>query len=309
MRDATKSNDIWKKENNYDNWELRQYRFTEEMRDLYFNYLGINSSSQVLDAGCGTGVFTRYIAKGLQTGRIIGFDISQDLVHFGNARILEQGLSEQSHLVVEDGFNLSFKDESFDAVTNYTYLGVLTDPMNGLKEMIRVCKKGGTVSAAVASNLLPKVSWRGDYPFDFNDRLEQLNKRQEEIYNQLFINDNLYSQSREWHALRFPKLFDECGLKDIHIYPIAYGFSYNDQRFTLEERMKLIDQGLDDQIRILEARMVMKGFSEAGFSQGNFIELIDLLRKKQEYLNNNLLNDQSFEWSAGLNYIVTGIKQ
>lgn len=31
-----KSNEIWKNESNYINWELRKYRFTDEMRPVYF---------------------------------------------------------------------------------------------------------------------------------------------------------------------------------------------------------------------------------------------------------------------------------
>lgn len=302
------SNSIWKEEKNVQNWELRKYRFTEEMRELYFHYLGINSNSKILDAGCGTGVFTRFLAKGLNQGTIIGFDISPYLIEYGNQKIKEENLNNQSQLLVEDGYNLSFEDETFDAVTDYTYLGVLSNPLIGLREKIRVCKKGGIVSSTVASNVLPKVHWRGDYPFDFNDRLNELSQKQEEIYNQIFLEDNIYSQNETWHSLKYPKLFDQCGLKDIHIYPIAYGFSYNDQRFSIEERMKLINNGILDQIRILEARKKMGKFNEKGFTEHDFSELISLLLKKKDYLSHNLLTDRSYEWNAGLNYIVTGTK-
>mgnify|MGYP001019971652 CR=1 FL=1 len=47
-----KSNEIWKNDRNYTNWELRQPRFEEEMRPVFFQYLGITPGSHVLDGGC-----------------------------------------------------------------------------------------------------------------------------------------------------------------------------------------------------------------------------------------------------------------
>jgi len=43
---------------NYEGFEERTYRFTNEMLPLFFKWLGINENSHVLDAGCGTGVFS-----------------------------------------------------------------------------------------------------------------------------------------------------------------------------------------------------------------------------------------------------------
>ncbi len=179
-----KSNEIWKNEDKYDNWELRKHRFVDEMRPVLFQYMGITPDSYVLDCGCGTGVLARYIARGLGSGRVLGFDISRYLVDYGNARIADENLSDVCKLVVADGFELPFDDNTFDAVTNYTYMGVLSDPVAGLKEMIRVCKKGGTVSSITP---VRGVEWKGEYPLDFAERLHELYDRQEEIYRKYFF--------------------------------------------------------------------------------------------------------------------------
>ena len=52
--------------------------FADEMRPVVFRYLGITPESYVLDGGWGTGVFTRYIARGLKGGKIVGFGHQQD---------------------------------------------------------------------------------------------------------------------------------------------------------------------------------------------------------------------------------------
>ena len=301
-----KSNKIWKNESNYDNWELRRYRFSNEIRPVFFQYLGITSESNVLDSGCGTGVLTRYIAQGLGIGRILGFDISRKLIDYGNARIDEENLSGKCRLIEADGFKLPFEENSFDAVTNYTYLGVLSDPVAGLKEMIRVCKRGGTVSAAFPGR---SIAWKGDYPFDFSDRLQELYDRQEEIYQKHILNTSaMYFQSEEWHSLRYPKMFDMCGLKNIHIYSIASAFSYNDERWPLEYRKLQIDTGINDEIRVITGRSEMVEFENYGFTHKDFMELIELLNEKRKVLLDSIDTDRSYEWGAWLTVIVTGIK-
>jgi ubiquinone/menaquinone biosynthesis C-methylase UbiE len=302
-----KSNEIWKIESNYTNWELRKHRFTEEMRPVFFQYLGITPESYVLDSGCGSGVFTRYIARGLEGGKIIGFDISKSLVDYGNARIADEKLSDTCTLVEADGTDLPFAENSFDAVTNYTYLGVLSDPVAGLKEMIRVCKKGGTVSAAFPGS---SVTWKGEYPEDIGDRLHELYERQEQIYkNHILDTSAMYFQSKEWPSSRYPEMFDLCGLKDIHIYSVASSFSYNDRRWPLEYRKYQIDTGINNEIRIMTQRSQIAGFREYGFTERDFAELIELLRKKQKYLFDNIESDKSYEMNAYLTIIVTGTKR
>lgn len=301
-----RSNEIWKNESNYNNWELRKHRFADEMRPIFFRYLGITPESNVLDGGCGTGVLTRYIAHGLKRGKVSGFDISKYLVDFGNARITDEKLSDVCTLIEADGFELPFEENAFDAVTNYTYLGVLSDPVAGLKEMIRVCKEGGTVSAVFPGK---SITWKGEYPFDFNDRLHELSERQEEIYQKYILNaSTMYFQSEEWSSSRYPKMFDMCGLKNIHIYSVASAFTYSDGRWPSEYRKLLVDSGINDEIRIITQRSQIREFENYGFTKKDFAELIELLREKRKYLLDNIDTDRSFEWDAWLTIIVTGIK-
>ncbi|MDW7657452.1 MAG: class I SAM-dependent methyltransferase [Bacillota bacterium] len=79
----TSSNEIWKKRNNCIPFERRAYRFARDMLPLLYKWLGINKDSSVLDAGCGTGVFGRYIVKGFDNGHVTGFDINEGFIEFG----------------------------------------------------------------------------------------------------------------------------------------------------------------------------------------------------------------------------------
>ncbi len=172
--------------------------------------------------------------------------------------------------------------------------------------MIRVCKVGGTVSAVFPGK---KVSWKGEYPFEFYDRLNELYEKQEEIYQKHILNlSTMYYQNSEWPCSKYSKMFNASGLKNIHIHSVSSAFSYSDKRWPLEYRKYQIDTGISDEIRIVSERSQMKKFENYGFTQKDFADLINLLKKKQKYLLDNIETDRSFELDAGHQIIITGVK-
>ena len=304
------SNEIWKAWQSHSGFENRSFRFTEDMRPLFYRWLGIAPDSYVLDAGCGTGVFARYLAAGMEGGHVDGFDINPGFVEYGRQKLAEMGLSERVTLTLEDGFRLSYADNTYDAVTNYTYIGVLSDPVAGLREMIRVCKPGGVISCVVATNAIPPVSWQGDYPFEGADELQQLSREESYIFSKFARKPTDLNQSGEWHALRYPKMFDHCGLAHIAIHPFAYTFNYNDENLSLEYRRELLKKQIQDEIGWLDARYHDKReiYEEHGFDDRKCARLLALLKRKLEYVDKHFEHDRSFEWIGGYNFIVTGVK-
>ena len=178
----TSSNEIWKAPLNPGPFESRSHRFRVEMRPVFFQWLGIAPDSRVLDGGCGSGVFTRYLAKGLKGGHITGFDINEGFIAYGKQKAAELGLQDRMTLEIADGFALGYADDLFDAVTNYTYIGVLSDPEAGMRELIRVCKPGGVVSCVDASNAIPYAFWQGGYPFEGAAELQRLARLENVIF-------------------------------------------------------------------------------------------------------------------------------
>jgi SAM-dependent methyltransferase len=304
------SNEIWKNWQNYKSFELRAHRFRPEMLPVFYCYLGIQPEDDVLDGGCGTGVFTRYLAGGLTSGSMTGFDINENFIEYGKQKLKEYSLEDKVKLEVADGFHLHYADNTFDAVTNYTYIGVLSDPVAGLTELIRVCRPGGIVSCVIAANSIPTVDWQGDYTFEGAERLQELSALENKIFARYAHDPFDFKQSSEWHAFRYPKMFDMCGLTDIHIYPFAHLISYTDTQYPLEYRKMLVKEEVTDDIEWVKGRYNSKHeiYHQHGFSERDYIELVSLLEAKVEYLMENIETDKSFEWHGGFNFIVTGIK-
>ena len=65
---------------------------------------------------------------------------------------------------------------------------------------------------------------------------------------------------------------------------------------------------INDEIRIIAENNKNPEFAENGFSNADCGELVGLLKQKQKYLLENYRTDESWEWSAGLSFIVTGTK-
>ncbi len=307
----TSSNAIWSAAQRPDTFESRSHRFREEMRPVFYQWLGISPESTVLDGGCGSGVFTCYLAQGLTSGHITGFDINPGFIAYGTAKAQEMGLAGRMKLELADGFALPYEDCAFDAVTNYTYVGVLSDPEAGLKELIRVCRPGGVVSCVVASNSIPNIGWQGDYPFDGADELQRLASLESMIFTGFAFRGADWKQSRAWHACRYPKLLETCGLGDIRVYPFAHLMCYGDAAYPLDYRRQLAVAETQEEINWLQSRYAGKEsiYERHGFTRGDFERLLCLLQRKLAYLKEHFDTDQSYEWHGGFNIIVTGTKR
>ncbi len=300
------NSEYWKNTDCFAPFETRAFRFTEDMRPLYLKKLGIGEGCRLLDAGCGTGVFGRYLAAGMKTGHVTGFDINTRFIEYGNTKLRELGLEDKMTIICADGYSLPFPDGSFDAVTNYTYTGVLADPEAGMRELIRVCRPGGVVSAVVASNQFQKIGWQGDYPFDGATELQLLTEREHKIWVSM-------SQPKElsgWHELRYPKMFAELGLKHIGIYPFSYILNFSDESLPAVYRKQLLITETEENIDWYSARFTENRacYLNNGFTDADFNRMTELMHRKIEYIRNNFDTDMSFEWLGGFNYAVTGVK-
>ncbi|MBW2529984.1 MAG: methyltransferase domain-containing protein, partial [Deltaproteobacteria bacterium] len=97
----------------------------------------------VLDAGCGTGFFTRHAAGRLPESRVVGLD--QDEGRLALARRLG-GLTNLEFQQGDLGA-LPFGDGEFDLVFSRFVTVHATDPDGDLAEQLRVTRAGGTVVA------------------------------------------------------------------------------------------------------------------------------------------------------------------
>ena len=115
--------------------------------DLIFRMLTPSRGETILDAGCGTGVFTTHICE---TGaRVIGLELSRPML----VRATIKGVPFCS--VQGDMRKLPFLDETFDKAVSITALEFIEEAEIAVEEMFRVTKPGGIIVVATLNSLSP----------------------------------------------------------------------------------------------------------------------------------------------------------
>jgi demethylmenaquinone methyltransferase/2-methoxy-6-polyprenyl-1,4-benzoquinol methylase len=97
----------------------------------------------ILDVATGTGDFALE-ALSLNPDKIIGVDISEGMVKVGLEKIKKLNLSHKIELQIGDSEKLNFKDNTFDAVIVSFGVRNFENLDQGLADIFRVLKTGGT---------------------------------------------------------------------------------------------------------------------------------------------------------------------
>jgi ubiquinone/menaquinone biosynthesis C-methylase UbiE len=100
----------------------------------------------LLDIGSGPGTITADFAKRLAPGHVTAVEATASTLDLTRAEVEQQGLTNVD-LAVGDIYALDFPDDSFDIVHAHQVLQHVSEPVQALCEMRRVCKPGGIVAA------------------------------------------------------------------------------------------------------------------------------------------------------------------
>ena len=122
--------------------------------ELMLDFLKPAPGEMILDAGCGTGVFTRdIISRGSQ---VIGLDISFPMLR----RAREKSGGVRFHPIWGDISTLPFREESFDKVISVTALEFIAEAKAAVAELFRVARRGGVVVMATLNSRSPWAARR-----------------------------------------------------------------------------------------------------------------------------------------------------
>ena len=168
----------------------QQAAWTKATRKYIFNQAGISRSSHLLEVGFGNGA----VIESLEDDgykHLAGIDIDFNTL---------LSLDTSYPFACADGLQMPFHDASFDHCLCHFYLMWVSDPLNALREMVRVTAPGGYILALAE----PDYGGRIDYP----QILERLGEMQTQAL------------SAQGAAVRIGRrlltLFRDCGLDDVN---------------------------------------------------------------------------------------------
>jgi ubiquinone/menaquinone biosynthesis C-methylase UbiE len=125
---------------------IPEYEASEKHWRLFFSPEEVKGKT-VLDAGCGTGVFSVIFAKN-GASKVTGIDISEGSL--STARDLQNRFGvENTEFSKEDMLALPYDDASFDIVWAWGTVHHTTDPLQAIDNLVRILKPGGAILLAV----------------------------------------------------------------------------------------------------------------------------------------------------------------
>ena len=109
----------------------------------------VGENDYVLDAGGGTGITAIKAGKKAgEKGRVVILDQSEGMLEQAKNKIERMGLSSRFQTELGDMYHIPYPDETFDTVLSSYSTCPLENPLNAVKEMLRVLKKGGLLGIA-----------------------------------------------------------------------------------------------------------------------------------------------------------------
>ncbi|MBK3624412.1 methyltransferase domain-containing protein [Streptomyces asoensis] len=101
---------------------------------------------KILDIGCGPGTITADLAALVPDGHVTGVDRAPEILEQARATAAGRGLAN-TDFAVADVHALPYPDDTFCVVHAHQVLQHVGDPVQALREMLRVTRPGGFVAA------------------------------------------------------------------------------------------------------------------------------------------------------------------
>jgi SAM-dependent methyltransferase len=125
---------------------LRSHRWRTVANSAAYLGAELHPGRSLLDVGCGPGTLTVDLARHLGDGHVVGIEpVAADVLAEARVAASEEGVANV-HFEIGDIYHLGHSDASFDIVHAHQVLQHLPDPVGALREMGRLCRRGGVVA-------------------------------------------------------------------------------------------------------------------------------------------------------------------
>ena len=199
------------------NWESPAGRLRWERR---VQMLGahLRPGMTILEVGCGTGTFTRELAR--SGAEIVAIDVSPELLEIARANCSAPNVQYQ----IQNAYALSYSEGVFDSVVGSSVLHHL-EIEAAIRDIYRVLKLGGTIYFTEPNMLNPQIAIQKNIPW---------------------IKRKLGDSPDETAFFRWPlrRLLERTGYRDVRIDP--FDFLHPKTPVALIDRVKAFGRFLEN---------------------------------------------------------------
>ncbi len=199
---------------------LLSLRMDVSWRRKAIDKLKAGNPKMILDVATGTADVAIEMTKRLSPDKIIGVDISTQMLEVGQQKIEKKSLDSIIELQEGDSENLPFEDNTFDAITVAFGVRNYENLEKGMREMNRVLKPGGQLMVLEFSQptMFP---FKQIYLFYFKNILPlvgKLTSKDPKAYQYLYESVQAFPNGKD-----FVKVMDNTGYKFNECVPLTLG--------------------------------------------------------------------------------------
>lgn len=193
--------------------DISEKRAQELMQDLLAKNLKIKKNQLILDAGCGQGVVSTYLAKKYGC-KIIGITIVPFEVDKANILAKKLGVDKKVEHHLMDYSSTTFKDNQFDAIYTMESFVHSPSPKKTLHEFFRILKPEGRLAMF-------------EYTIADDSKFTKWEKKMLDIA----IEGTTVASLKEMRHDSFPKTLKEVGFESIKEQNISLHVAHSFRRF------------------------------------------------------------------------------
>lgn len=267
----------------------RKYEYDHDFLPVLYKWLNLKRGTLAVDVGCGSGYFTRIIARGLKgEGRIVGIDPDKMLVLEAEKIAEKEGLTNIG-FKVGSIYKIPLPDNYADLVACHIVLCNIPRQFDAILEMKRVAKIGGKIVVIEPA--------RGGGIYYPDERLNELYEKFRRAFGTAL--------DKEWRQkldmpdyidkihLKLPELLLKAGLTNIILNGYLSTFLLCDLRHEIEEMQKYLKARLD-----LWRKLKKRNKECAHIGGMNTEEFEELFQRYADYLDDMIRNPSKIRQTA-----------
>jgi ubiquinone/menaquinone biosynthesis C-methylase UbiE len=269
------------------------------IKQLYSNMFNIKAGQRIVEIGCGTGDFTRYLAQlSHANARFLGIDSNPKSINAAVNDTKKARLSKMIAYKSGDVYNIPLENDYANITCCRTLLMHLTDPMKAVTEMTRVTRTGGSVIAVEGGKMA-----------SFYDPADEEHTRMVERAYDAWTNGIRKLEGKEFKiGEKLPYIFQKAGLTNIRAEIHADAWLNTDRRRKLNDIRADIrfNYSIFKDRRRRDRKYLLAGGLTNKWITSYFQLEEDVIRKQLDYSDEELRNDATV-YGASF-FLVSGIK-
>jgi len=109
------------------------------------SHLDGKTKASILDVGTGTARIPIEICRRFDSASVVALDLAPSMLELASSNVAEAGLEGRIALVLGDAKGIKYPTDNFSHVISNSIVHHLPEPLDTLREMVRVCAPGGGI--------------------------------------------------------------------------------------------------------------------------------------------------------------------